>query len=139
MGGLRKLKRGQDREYANAIAKIASRHGRKLSEVLLDFAKPLTAATRTEEDFRTAVEVAILSWNISFLPADERATFLRKSMGALLGGKDDLPFETEQCIQMLLDRKEALYSDDKRFVVEHELSGHGHDASLVVAYEITGT
>lgn len=138
MGGLRKLKRGQDRKYVNAIAKIASRYHRKLSEVLLEFAEPLTVTARTEEDFRTAVEIAILAWNLSFLPPDERSTFLKQSIPSLSGGKDALPFETEQCIQRLLARKQALFPDDRRFVAEHQLSGGPHDATLLVAYEIAG-
>jgi len=136
MGGLRKLKRCQDRQYADAIAKIASHYHRKLSEVLLEFAQPLTATARTEEDFKTAVEVAILAWNLSFLPADERSAFLKKSIPSLSSGKDAPLFETERCIQMLLARKQTLFPDDRRFVGEHVLSGGPHDATLLVAYEI---
>jgi hypothetical protein len=136
MGGLRKLRRRQDREYADAITELASRYPRKLSEVLLEFAKPLTVTTRTEEDFRVAVELAILAWNLSFLPADERSTFLKKSIPALSGDKD-LPFEVEQWIQMLLTRKQTLFPADRRFVGEHVLTGGPDDATLIVAYEIT--
>ncbi len=136
MGGLRTLKRGQDREYVNAIAKIASHYHRKLSEVLLEFAEPLTVTARTREDFEAAVEIAILAWNLSFLPPEERFTFLKQSMPSLSCGKDALPFEIEQCIEMLLARKRALFPDDRRFVGEHQFSGGPHDVTLLVAYEI---
>lgn len=136
MGGLRKLKRSQDRKYADAIAKLASHYHRKLSEVLLEFAEPLTVTVRTEEDFEAAVEIAILAWNLSFLLPDDRSTFLKQSIPSLSGGKNTLPFEVEQCIQMLLARKQALFPDDRRFVGEHQFSGGPRDATLLVAYEI---
>jgi len=136
MGRLRKLKRGQDRKYADTIAKIASRYNRKLSEVLLEFAEPLIVTARTQEDFKAAVEIAILAWNLSFLPADERATFLKESISSLSGARNDLPFEAEQCIQMLLARQQALFADDRRIVIEHQISGAPHDGNLIVAYEI---
>lgn len=135
MGGLRKLKRGQDQKYAEAVARIASRYDRKLSEVLLEFAEPLTTTARTEEDFHKSIEIAILVWNLSFLTADERSTFLKESVTPLPDG-EDLPFEIEQCFQMLLARKQALFSDDRRIVVQHQVSGGPHDGNLVVAYEI---
>ncbi len=135
MGGLRKLKRVQDRKYADAVAKIAFRYDRKLSEVLLEFAEPLTATARTEEDFHNSIEIAILTWNLSFLPADERSTFLKESMTPV-SGKEDLPFEIEQCIQMLLTRKQALFSSDRRFVIQHHVSGGPDDGKLIVAYEL---
>ncbi len=103
---------------------------------MLEFAQPLTVTARTEEDFKAAVEIALLAWNLSFLPADERSTFLRQSIHPLSGGKEDLPFEAEQCIQMLLTRKQALFSDDRRIVMEHQFSGGPHDATLLVAYEV---
>lgn len=136
MGGLRKFKRGQDRKYAAALTKIAVRHDRKLSEVLLEFAEPLTTMTHNAEDFATAIEIALLAWNLSFLPADERSTFLKESMGTQPNGRDALPFEAEQCIQMLLARKQALFPDDRRIVMHHQLSGGPHDGNLVVAYKL---
>jgi hypothetical protein len=36
---------------------------------------------------------------------------------------------------MLLARKQALYPDDRRIVIEHQLSGGPQDATLLVAYE----
>ncbi len=135
MGGLRKLKRGQDRKYADAIAKIVPRYDRKLSEVLLEFADPLVVTARTEEDFHNSIEIAVLAWNLSFLPADEQSTFLRESVTPL-SGREELPFEAEQCIQMLLTRKQALFSSDRRFVIQHQVSGGPHDGKLIVAYEM---
>lgn len=136
MSGLRKLKRRHDRKYVDTVAKIASRYNRKLSDVLLELAKPLLTTARTEEDFRTDVETAILGWNLSFLPADKRATFLRDSMDSLPGGREDLPVEAEQCLQMLVARKQALFPDDRRIVVDHQISGGPRDGNLVVTYEI---
>ncbi|GEM_PF-6445180 len=37
---------------------------------------------------------------------------------------------------MLLNRKEALYADDRRFVVQHQISGGPYDGNLIVAYEL---
>ncbi|MEN6425910.1 MAG: hypothetical protein ABFE13_11140 [Phycisphaerales bacterium] len=136
MGGLRKLRRDQDRKYASSIVKMASRYGRKLSEVLLEFAEPLTATARTAEDFRKDIELAVLVWNLSLMPEEERSAFLKEAIDPSPGQKASLPPEIKPYIQMLLDRKQARFPDDNRFVVEHQLSGGPRDANLVVAYEI---
>jgi hypothetical protein len=135
MSGLRKLKRVQHRKYADAVGKIASRYDRKLPEVLLEFAEPLTATARTEEHFRSAIEFAILAWNLSFLTPEDRANFLKESVTPLSDG-EDAPSEIEQYLEMLLARKQALFFDDRRIVVQHQLSGESEDYKLVVAYEI---
>lgn len=136
MGNLRKLRRDQNRRYASSIVKMASRYGRKLSEVLLEFAEPLTATAHTEEDFREDIELALLVWNLSLLPAEERSSFLEEAIHPSSGPRASLPPKVEPVVQMLLARKQAMFPDDNRFVVDHQLSGGPRNADLVVAYEI---
>ena len=67
----------------------------------MEFVESLTVTARTQEDSQAAVEIALPTWNSSFLPADEHSASLRQSIPSLSGGKDALPFEAEPCIRML--------------------------------------
>lgn len=135
MSGLRKLKRVQNKKYADTIAVATSPCPRKLSEVLVEFAEPLMKDAQTAKHVEADLVMAILAWNISLLPEEDRAAFIKKAITSLPRRQRRWSFELEQCIQMLLERKQALFPDDKRMVLRHKTSGGPGDVNLVVLHQ----
>ena len=49
----------------------------KMSEVIIDFAKPLLDVAQTDEQMQRAIGMAIAMWNVAILPDKEQKDFLR--------------------------------------------------------------
>ncbi len=94
---------------------------RKLSEVLLEFAKPLLDELDDAESCERAIELVALSWNLSLLDERERWRILH-DFAADMGQRDALvQQQTEQMVRELVERKKALYPEDRRMVVDFKL------------------
>jgi len=92
----------------------------KMSEVILQFAEPLTEAIPDEDDnaFKNAISFAIISWNASLLPAEEREAFIEQ-MADELAGVDAQDYATLlQIVDMLLERKQKLFYENYRFIID---------------------
>lgn len=134
MGGLRRLKRkgvgGYSVEPLHAPSKLGAG---KLSAVILEFAHPLTENI-DDDQFETAITVAILCWNIALLPEDEQERelgLLRTRMAK------DMPawwvHDLKAWTQRLVDRKRKLFGHDRRMVVNYTFTDQGDDLHLYVA------
>ena len=107
--------------------------GRKMSEVLLDFAEPLLDALDDDDEFKGAISFAAICWNLSFLPEKTQRKQLR-SIGHQLGGSDALSTsEIEYFARILLERKKAFFADDRRMVADYEVVNEEEGDSLLVA------
>jgi hypothetical protein len=133
MGGLRKLRR-RGLGLRHKVELLRNRDtfvGRKLSEVLLDFAGPLLD-TADDDYFETAVRFATLCWNLSFLPDGERQKELVHIINEI-GGSDPLArADVEYHAMMLLKRKQEFFAKDRRFVVNFRIVEQGNDYRLLV-------
>jgi hypothetical protein len=105
---------------------------RKMSEVLLDFAEPLLDTFEDDEDFEGVISLAALCWNCSFLPPKKQRAQLNRIVNEL--GKSDLltRLEIEDCTRMLLERKKALFADDRRMVVDYKVVEEEEGQRLLV-------
>ena len=107
--------------------------GRKMSEVLLDFAEPLLDALADDDEFKGAISFAAICWNLSFLPEKGQRKELRYIAHAL-GGSDALSSsEIEYFARILLERKKAFFADDRRMVVDYEVVEEEDRDRLLVA------
>ncbi len=106
----------QDGQLQQAEVRIDRQDQRKLSEVLLEFAGPFLPEPRRQKEYRTTIGAAILAWNLALLPAEEAVKSLRDEFAPRLGA------EGSATIATLAVRKRELYPDDRRFVVDYELS-----------------
>jgi hypothetical protein len=133
MGGLRKLRRrGLGSRYE--VEPLRNRDiyaGRKLSEVLLDFAAPFLDIV-DDDYFETIVKFAALCWNLSFLPDGERQKELEHIINEI--GITDPLFRTnfEDHARMLLRRKQEFFAKDRRFIVNFKIVEEGDDYHLFV-------
>ncbi|MBI2927092.1 MAG: hypothetical protein HYY24_15460 [Verrucomicrobia bacterium] len=95
----------------------------KMSDVLIEFAQPLLAEARTESEYRGAFALASVAWNLALMPFLKRL----KRLGELVKRADraaaDIALD-------LIRRKHELFADDKRWVLDFEISsrrgGWGH-------------
>jgi hypothetical protein len=134
MGGLRRIRRQSAARYAvEPLRRDAGRPSEKLSAVILDFAKTLTDHV-DDSQFKSAIDLAILCWNLSLLPEDqqekERLSIVRK----LAQGRPDwFARDTEAWTRTLLDRKKTFFEQDRRMVANYQVVDEGDDFHLYVA------
>lgn len=109
--------------------------GGKMSEVILDFAEPLVAAARTGEDFRKAIAIAIIFWDIALQPEEEHEELLGDAIRDLGEAAENDPAAItyfEAVGRALLLRKKVLFPDIKRAVLGYEVVGEGDSLQLLV-------
>lgn len=137
MSVMRKLKRkSHSREYkVEPLQQDGTFVGRKMSEVILDFAEPLLIAVDEddEEQFKAAIEFSIICWNLSFLPEQEQQEQLRLIVDELGGTEPRARLETEEFTRILLGYKKAFFAGDKRMVVNYSIIEEKDRRRLLVA------
>lgn len=133
MGGLRRLRREGTGGYSVEPLHTASGFGAdKLSAVILDFARPLTENVE-DDQFKTAITLAILCWNVALLPEDDQGReigLLKTKMAK------DMPAwwvrDLEGWTRRLVDRKKKLFGHDRRMVMNYTITDEGDDFHLYV-------
>lgn len=110
----------------------------KMSEVILKFAEPLLDQCEGEESEKTAITLAILIWNLSLLPEKNQDREIEKMCSGLLGSNDARDYASVMdYATFLLERKKKYYSDNKRAIVNYQISGSGKNRRLDVASTFT--
>ena len=134
MGALRKLRRGsRHSEYAvEPLRPGGFPLGRKMSEVLLDFAEPLLNTIDNDELFEGVISFAAVCWNISFFPEKEQHAHWNKIIKKI----GTPPFLTHQSIEnwvwALVERKKTFFADDKRIIANFKVVDEGDSRRLFV-------
>ena len=106
----------------------------KMSEVILDFAKPLLDECEDEESEKKAIGLAILIWNMSLFPKKSRDKEIEKLCSGLSPSEDANDFAALlNYVNILLERKAEYYPDNKRAIVNYQMSGSGKNRRLDVA------
>lgn len=105
---------------------------RKMSEIILDFAKPLLDETDGSfENYKKALIVVIIAWNIALMDdIDEQLEELNKHMNL----EDEQFLEDMSLIlNLLVQRKLDFYSDVKRMVMDYDIvdTGDGFHLNVV--------
>jgi hypothetical protein len=103
----------------------------KMSDVIHRFAEPL----QDENGDITAnvLRFAILVWNASLLPKDEQEEACREIMKALPVRGRGVRGEILSAINMLLERKEKYFSDNKRIIIDYDITETKDSLHLNVA------
>src|SRR5581483_7367963 len=89
--------------------------GEKMSEVIEDFAAPLLEGADSPDEVKKALLIAMIDWNYSLLDEADRA-------------EPDTAYETvfadpvgKQLLERLLIRKQELFPDNRRAILDFEL------------------
>jgi len=100
---------------------LLASNGEKMSEVIQDFAEPLLDGADSPEEVKKALVIAMVAWNHSLL---------QEAGEPGLGGiKSDLLADptVRGVFESLVERKWALYPDNRRFILDYELIPSGHE------------
>jgi len=125
MGALRKIRReaGWKASEKYAVEPLQPKHssaGRKMSEVLLDFAQPLLD-TVDDEAFRLAIFFAAFCWNLSFLSEQEQQKNLKTMVDELSKSDPLIRTDLNAWARAFLERKKDFFAADRRIVVNYEV------------------
>ena len=96
----------------------------KMSEIILDFAQPLLEHAPDDEGYKSALSIAILTWNLTLLPEKEKKKTEKKminELGQTLSGKKIL----KNVIQELTKRKIEPFSHINRMITDYHLDCTG--------------
>ncbi|MFH1673183.1 MAG: hypothetical protein ABIF87_07140 [Pseudomonadota bacterium] len=106
----------------------------KMSEVLQDFAAPLLNECDDDESVKKALAVAIIVWNLSLLPEKDRAEAI-ENLSSELAPSDNAADTalTTHYIEMMMERRQKLFPDNKRTIMNYQFSGSGKNLRLDVA------
>lgn len=121
-------KRHQERGEESALAFRNFTNARKMSEIIIEFAEPLLQEADSFESRKTALSMAIFAWNLSMMP--DYQTRIDELCGAKSDRKakrKEAPFDFELlgAMSLLVRRKQELYSDVRRLVVDYDVVDTG--------------
>jgi hypothetical protein len=115
------LKRVQESEHLKNRKVIQSPSGEeKMSDVIHRFAEPLQ-----DEDGDVPpnmIRFAILVWNASILKKGEREEIIKDIENVLPDPDEEMREIMISIIDMLLERKEKHFSDNKRFILDYHIT-----------------
>ena len=106
----------------------------KMSEVILEFAKPFLDECEDEASEKKSIALAILIWNVSLFPEKDREWEIEKVCSKLSPSDDANDFSALMgYVDIMLERKKKYYSDNKRVIIKYQISGYGKNRRLDVA------
>ena len=119
---MRKLRRigAPARDRVEPLRQDTADSPKKMSQVLLDFARPLLD-TVDDDGFKNVIIFAALCWNISFLPEQKQNKELQSVLDELSKSNPLMRPELEAWAKALLRRKKAFFTDERRMVVNYKV------------------
>lgn len=107
--------------------------GEKMSKVLLQLIEPYRRLAQGRADLEKLLTVSMIAWNASLMPKGERESFLTKRIDlALSHWSDNLVKDFRTMVDGFIKRKELLFPENKRFIVDYELLERGNKYYLSV-------
>jgi hypothetical protein len=129
--------------------------GIKLSEALIDICEPYDYDDLSLDEYKKLIILAIAAWNIANQPNEKRAEQMLGFLKYMPELKDELEMDLEaiiteqkeppasivmlQMLTELMRRKEELYPNDDRIVMDFKLTETATDRHLFVSSIIPGT
>ena len=112
--------------------KIVKRQtGRKVSEVVMEFAEPWLDEARNDDQRKTIVGMAVLAWNMAGIPEPERWDEVSQEFAARL----DEP--AKAILQEMIARKLSVYPEENRLLLDYEITGAGANMRVDVIYSLS--
>jgi hypothetical protein len=91
----------------------------KMSEVLLDFIEPYRDHCHSEEALRRLIVVSLVAWNAALVPEAERAKLIADLTQTV---PSEVRGDMLSIVGEMLLRKQTYFADNKRFIVDYELT-----------------
>ncbi|SPE57093.1 hypothetical protein SBV1_2630009 [Verrucomicrobia bacterium] len=109
----------------DARLKIVKRPtGRKVSEILMEFAEPWLAEARNDDQRKAVIGLAVLAWNMAAFPEPERWAGMSPEFAEKFGNP------AKAILKEMIARKLALYPEETRSILDYEITG-GRDTMRV--------
>jgi hypothetical protein len=135
----RKSIKRKDKVRSKSLGNMQTQHlleyvsVRKLSEVVLEFAEPLTNAVEGTEGEEKAIMMSVILWNASLLPKQKALESIKPALDDMANGDQVLTSEFHSMFDMMYERKQNHFSTDKRFIIEYSLEKNREGFYLQVA------
>jgi hypothetical protein len=102
----------------------------KMSEVILRFAEPL----KDEDGMvpKALLEIAIIIWNASFMPQEMQRKALEDVVNVIPKENLEARHEMFSMVNMLLERKQRYFSQNKRLIMDYHITESAHSIYLDV-------
>ena len=105
----------------------------KLSEVILEYAEPLINVADESEVEERAIRMSRTLWNASLFPKQKALERIEPALVDMANGDQILKSEFYIMFEMMYERKQSLFSNDKRFIVDYTLEENNDGFYLQVA------
>ena len=103
----------------------------KISEVVMRFVEPFTNHEFTETQWKALIAIALIAWNASFFPPDERKAMIDEHIE---GSSVFMPEEAKRAIYEMIERKDRYFADYDQVLVSYELAMTSKGPYLTVAF-----
>ena len=112
---------------SKSISNVKTQHpfeyvtARKLSEVVLEFAEPLTNGVEGIDGEERAIRLSVILWNASLLPTQKALETMKPAFDDIANGDQALMSELHNMFDMMYERKQNYFSTDNRFIIDYSL------------------
>lgn len=110
--------------------------GIKMSDVLQAFVEPYLDLANTLDELRLLFLTAVLAWNIALLPEDQQQAAIEDLVEKGIRAEDEeaegARADLRSVLKELVARKELLFAEYNRFIVNFRLVGTGDGYHLTV-------
>src|SRR5437667_4288775 len=109
---------------------VKRRTGRKVSEILKEFAKPWLDEARNDDQRKTLIGMVVLAWNMAAFPEPERWE------GVSTQFAENLREPARAILKEMIARKLALYPEETRSILDYEITGGGDNMRVEVVFSL---
>ena len=121
--------RVQEQFPDHPVTQHETRDGVKMSEVLKEFAEPYLHIAETTEEYRKMLAIATVAWNTTLFPEEKRASAVDEVLRGMPRG---LRRDAKEIIQELMERKERLFPQYRRMIMDFEVTDSDDDWHVTV-------
>jgi hypothetical protein len=109
---------------------VKRRTGRKVSEILMEFAEPWLDEARNDDQRKTVIGMAVLAWNMAAFPEPERWE------GMSPGFVEELGETGKAILKEMTARKLALYPEETRPILDYQITGGQNNMRVDVVFSL---
>lgn len=114
-----------------AIKERKEQASKGLSEIIMQFCKPLIAESHQLNGDENAVGLGVFAWNAAFLSRKRWSANLEKSLNRF-GLSEDAKATLEEIVAEMIRQKRLMYPDDRRVITGYDVHKEGAELDLTV-------
>lgn len=101
---------------------IAPPNMTKMSEIIIDYARPLLNVAKNDKEQKKALSIAIAIWNLSLFPKEMQSEYIGKITEIMTASRKDsgLSENDKEVLNFLMERKKTFFPEIKRMILDYE-------------------